>query len=152
MNSSSFGPEDRLRPTMSLEAIQRIGGSVQESPDRLGMSRDKEVIQRIGGSALEERLYGAIKTSSLEPMKPVRGQCVDLARGPPPLFTALRPSLNSSSPNSGGPYRRSLSRSSHCLLSSSATPPLPPLVPWESSWSRDTLFTDHVHEGQSTLV
>ena len=168
-----------------------LGGSLSLPVERLEVGPKRpEAVLRTGGyfpppapaAAAEERLSmpsnlswrpeaaaAALRTDSnaVEARlnsKPVRGQCWrDVAsspRGTPP------PGLT---PPTSAPYRRSLSRSSHCLLSSTTSSPsvLRSLqngadnVPWDrrlrprdlahQDWEAK-FFSDCVYEGQSTLV
>ncbi len=188
--SSKDGPRRSVRP----EAVLRTAGSLLTSVDRLSLPKDysspeakdtfshsvrpEAVLRNVVSSPvfIKERLNLGWEASpgGVPPVKPVRGQCWDLANlssslQPPssmsPQEVARRPPVVTSAHSA--PYKRSLSRSSQCLLSSSSSSLSvqslcsPPALPWEHQRSRDHLahqdweakfFSDCVYEGQSTLV
>ncbi len=180
--NSKDGPRRTVRP----EAVLRTAGSLLTSADRLSLPKEysspeakntcshsvrpEAVLRNVVSSPvfIKERLNFGWEASpgGVPPLKPVRGQCWDLTS----LSSPLQPP-SSMSPQgvarppvvTSAPYKRSLSRSSQCLLSSSLSVQSlcsPPALPWDHQRSRDLahqdweakFFSDCVYEGQSTLV
>ncbi len=182
-----YSPSSKDEPRRSVrpDAVLRTAGSLLTSVDRLSLPKEyslpeaketfshsvrPEAVLRnvVSSPVFKERLNFGWEASPGVP--PVRGQCWDLSN----LSSSLQPS--SMSPQgvarrppvvTSAPYKRSLSRSSQCLLSSSSSSLSvqslcsPPALPWDHQRSRDHLahqdweakfFSDCVYEGQSTLV
>ncbi len=186
MEYSSPEAKDTFSHSMRPEAVLKTAGSLLTSVDRLSLPKEysppeaketfshsvrpEAVLRNVVSSPvfIKERLnLGWEASPGVPPVKPVRGQCWDLAN----LSSSLQPP-SSMSPQgvarppvvTSAPYKRSLSRSSQCLLSSSLSVQSlcsPPALPWDHQRSRDHLahqdweakfFSDCVYEGQSTLV
>jgi hypothetical protein len=137
--------------------------SAQPLEARLDLPKSPEATQRLKVPYISrsEGLPSDICITSPRFTKPVRGQCAAMSSSPrPPLSASAAekvPSVRSPviSVQPACPYRRSLSHSSHCLLSSGQQSASSPMVTWQGRQSRGwdaILFSDHVYEGQSTLV
>jgi hypothetical protein len=115
-----------------LEPVFRAGKSARTA--------ERRQAQAWKAAGENTRLEDARRTSA----RPVRGQCATSLY----LSPSLSPYEQAGAGNSA-PYRRSLSRSSHCLLYSSTLPFA--LSPSRSANPERGFYVD-VYEGQSTLV
>lgn len=158
-------PSKFRRSTIYLTASDCLGGLEWRPPESAAAVRLKSSPKEDGAvlykGTEDVRMRGGTA-------KPVRGQCVTSAASQPASSGAghlassggCHPAANNNRPSpvavAPGPYRRSLSRSSHCLLAAAPPPQMVRtgggLRRFDSAGLDSGKFYIDIYEGQSTLV